>query len=52
MPSSTTAIGPPIESRKELRREVCGIDIGQEIMPGCTRQQTRDTIQLVEENFE
>jgi len=36
MPSSTTAIGPPIESGKELRREVRGINIGQEIMPGCT----------------
>ena len=52
VPTSTTAIGPPIESRKELRREVRGIDIGQEIMPGHTRQQTRDAIQLVEENFE
>ena len=39
MPTSTTAIGPPIESGKELRREVRGIDIGQEIMPGRTRQQ-------------
>ena len=29
-----------------------GIDIGQEIMPGRTRQQTRDAIQLVEENFD
>ena len=45
-------IGPPIESGKELRREVRGIDIGQEIMPGRTRQQTRDAIQLVEENFD
>ena len=51
-PSSTMAIGPPIESGKELRREVRGIDIGQELMPGCTRQQTRDAIQLVEENFD
>ena len=51
-PPTTTAIGPPIESRKELRCEVRGIDIGQEIMPGCTRQQTRDAIQLVEENFD
>ena len=34
--SSTTAIGPPIESGKELRHEVRGIDIGQEIMPGRT----------------
>ena len=50
--SSTTAIGPPVESGKELRREVRGIDIGQEIMPGRTRQQTRDAIQLVEENFD
>jgi len=51
-PSSNTTIGPPIETRKELRREVRGIDIGQEIMPGHTQQQTRDAIQLVEENFE
>jgi len=51
MPLSTTEIGPPIESGKELRREVHGINIGQELMPGCTRQQTRDAIQLVEENF-
>jgi len=36
MPTSTTAIGPLIESGKELRREVRGIDIGQEIMPGRT----------------
>jgi len=36
MPSSNTIIGPPIESGKELRREVRGIDIGQEIMPGST----------------
>jgi len=43
-PPTTTAIGPPIESGKELRREVRGIDIGQEIMPGHTRQQTRDAI--------
>jgi len=50
-PSTTTAIGPPIESGKELRREIRGIDIGQELMPGRTRQQTRDAIQLVEENF-
>jgi len=35
-PSSNTTIGPPIESGKELRREVSGIDIGQEIMPGRT----------------
>ena len=51
MPSSSAAIGPPIESGKELICEVRGIDIGQEIMPGGTRQQTRDAIQLVE-NFE
>jgi len=51
-PPTTTAIGPPIELGKELRREVCGIDIGQELMPGRTRQQTRDAIQLVEENFD
>jgi len=35
-PSSTMAIGPPIESGKELRLEVRGIDIGQELMPGRT----------------
>jgi len=35
-PSTTTAIGPPIELGKELRREVRGIDIGQELMPGRT----------------
>ena len=51
-PSSNTAIGPPVESGKELRQEVRGIDMGQEIMPGRTRQQTRDAIQLVEENFD
>jgi len=51
-PSTTTAIGPPIESGKELRCEMRGIDIGQELMPGRTRQQTRDAIQLVEENFD
>ena len=51
-PSSNTAIGPPVESGKELRREERGIDIGQEIMPGRTRQQTRDAMQLVEENFD
>ena len=48
MPSSSAAIGPPIESGKELRREIRGIDIGQEIIPGRTQQQTRDAIQLVE----
>ena len=31
-PPTTTAIGPPIESGKELRREVRGINIGQEGM--------------------
>jgi len=36
MPSTTTAIGPTIESRKELRHEIRGINIGQEIMPGRT----------------
>ena len=51
-PSTTTAIGPPIESGKELRCEMRGIDIGQELMPGRTQQQTRDAIQLVEENFD
>ena len=35
-PPTTTAIGPPIESGKELRCEVRGIDIGQELMPGRT----------------
>ena len=51
-PPTTTAIGPPIESGKELRCELHRIDIGQELMPGRTRQQTRDAIQLVEENFD
>jgi len=36
MSPTTAAIGPPIESGKELRCEVRGIDIGQEIMPGHT----------------
>jgi len=31
-------IGPPIESSREMRR----LDIGQQIMPGPTRQQTHD----------
>jgi len=35
-PSSPPSIGPPIESGKELRREVRSIYIGQEIMPGRT----------------
>jgi len=42
-------IGTPTQSR---RQEIQGLDIGQQIMPGRTRQQTRDTIQLVEENFD
>ena len=42
MPSSTTAIGPPIDLGKEFRCEIRGIDIGQELMPGHTRQQTRE----------
>ncbi|MGL5074938.1 MAG: reverse transcriptase domain-containing protein, partial [Waterburya sp.] len=41
-------IGPPIESSQEMRR----LDIGQQIMPGRTRQQTRDATQLVEENLD
>ena len=40
-------IGPPIESRREIPR----LDIGQQIMPGRTRQKTRDATQLVEENL-
>jgi len=43
-----TPIGPPIKSKWELQR----LDIGQKIMPGCTRQQTREAIQLVEENLD
>jgi len=43
-----TPIGPPIESRKEIQR----LDIGQQIMPGHTRQQTCDATQLVEENLD
>jgi len=41
-------IGPPIESSREMGR----LDIGQQIMPGCTRQQTHDATQLVEENLD
>jgi len=41
-------IGPPIESSQEIRR----LDIGQQIMPGRTRRQTRDGTQLVEENLD
>ena len=52
MPSTTTAIGPPIESRRELRCELCGINIGQDLMPGHKQQQTRDAIKLGEENFD
>jgi hypothetical protein len=43
-----TPIGPPIESRREIRR----LDTRQQIMPGWTRQQTRYTTQLVEENLD
>ena len=43
---TSTPIGPPLESKQELWR----LYIGQKIMPGCTIQQTRDAIQLVEEN--
>ena len=46
--STSTQIGPPIESSREMRR----LNIGQQIMPGHTRQQTHDTIQLVEEHFD
>ena len=35
-PPMTTAIGPPIESGKELRCELHRIDMGQELMPGRT----------------
>jgi len=35
-PSTTKAIGPQIESRRELLRKLRGIDIGQELMPGRT----------------
>ena len=45
---TSTQIGPPIESRREIRR----LDIGQQIMPAGTRQQTRDATQLVEENLQ
>ena len=47
--STSMAIGTPTQSR---RREIRGIDIGQQIMPGRTRQKTHDTIQLVEENLD
>jgi len=43
----STQIGPQIESRQEIQR----LDIGQQIMPGCTRQQTRDATQLVEKTL-
>ena len=45
---TSTQIGPPIESRREIK----SLDIGQQIMPGRTRQQTRDATQLVEENLD
>ena len=49
---TSTQIGPPIESSREMRR----LDIGQQIMTGRTRQQTRDATrdatQLVEENLD
>ena len=44
--STPMAIGTPTQSR---RREIQGLDIGQQIMPGRTRQQTRDAMQLVRE---
>ena len=49
---TSTQIGLPIESSREMRR----LDIGQQIMTGRTRQQTRDATrdatQLVEENLD
>jgi len=45
---ASTPIGPPIESKRELKR----LDIGQKIMPGGTRQQTCEPIQLLEENLD
>ena len=47
--STSMAIGTPTQSR---RREIRGLDMGQQIMPGHTRQQTRDAIQLVQENLD
>jgi len=44
----STQIGPLIESRQEIPR----LDIGQQIMPGRTRQQTPDATQLVQENLD
>ena len=41
------AIGTPTQSK---RREIRGLDMGQQIMSGRTRQKTCDAIQLVEEN--
>jgi len=41
---TSTQIGPPIKSRREIR--------GQQIMPGRTRQQTPEATQLVEENLD
>jgi len=45
---TSTQIGPPIESRQEIRR----LDIGQQIILGHTRQQTLNATQLVEENLD
>jgi len=45
---TSTQIGPPIESRREIQR----LDIGQQIMPGRTRKQTCDATQLEEENLD
>jgi len=43
-----TPFGLPIVSRHEIQ----GLNIGQQIMPVRTRQQTCDAIQLVEENLD
>ena len=42
----------PMDISKHLGREMPSIDIGQQLMPGRTRGQTRDTLEIAEENFE
>ena len=47
--STSMEVGTPTQSR---RQEIRGLDIGQQIMPGRTRQQTHEAIQSVEENLD
>ena len=42
----------PADISKHLEREMCRIDIGQQLMPGRTRGQTRDSLAITEEIFE